>query len=165
MVSIQWGAWSGVGMVASSAAVLARMQRSGIKAVTPAAGLQALQAILPAALGTVSPCHALIAALRDTVRTLKLIQHKLFDQCYHSHQPARMQRCTLYGCRLRQSPFVGRSSLPRHRVGHSCTATLQQGPQLLCSCQAKFLLQIAMPVLMQSSMQQVSLSLSTPTAS
>lgn len=72
VVSIQWGAWSGVGMVASSAAVLARMQRSGIKAVTPAAGLQALQAILPAALGTVSPYHALIAALRDTVCTLKL---------------------------------------------------------------------------------------------
>ena len=72
MVSIQWGAWSGVGMVASSAAVLARMQRSGIKAVTPAAGLQALQAILPAALRTVSPYHALIAALRDTVCTLKL---------------------------------------------------------------------------------------------
>ena len=72
VVSIQWGAWSGVGMVASSAAVLARMQRSGIKAVTPAAGLQALQAILPVASGTVSPCHALITALRDTVPTLKL---------------------------------------------------------------------------------------------
>ena len=55
VVSIQWGAWSGMGMVASSAAVLARMQRSGIKAVTPAAGLQALQAILPVASGTVSP--------------------------------------------------------------------------------------------------------------
>lgn len=54
MRSIQWGAWSGVGMVATSAAVLARMERSGISAVDPRMGLQALQSILIVSSSTVS---------------------------------------------------------------------------------------------------------------
>ena len=44
--SIQWGAWSGMGMVATSAAVLARMQRGGISAIVPLMGLHALHSIL-----------------------------------------------------------------------------------------------------------------------
>lgn len=40
--SVQWGAWGGVGMVASSTAVLGRMRRAGIATVSPAAGLAAL---------------------------------------------------------------------------------------------------------------------------
>ncbi|CAL8465604.1 g5140 [Coccomyxa elongata] len=44
--SVQWGAWSRVGMVAASRAVLARMQRSGIGSVTPAAGLIVLSTLL-----------------------------------------------------------------------------------------------------------------------
>lgn len=46
--SVQWGAWSGVGMVASSRAVLARMQRAGIGSITPAAGLTVLSTLLAA---------------------------------------------------------------------------------------------------------------------
>ena len=41
-------------MVATSAAVLARMQRSGISAVTPLEGLHALQSILLVQASTVS---------------------------------------------------------------------------------------------------------------
>lgn len=41
-VSIQWGAWSGLGMVASSAAVQRAMQRTGVGMVAPGAGLGAL---------------------------------------------------------------------------------------------------------------------------
>ncbi len=44
--SVQWGAWSGVGMVSASRAVLARMQRAGIASVTPAAGLHVLSTLL-----------------------------------------------------------------------------------------------------------------------
>ena len=46
--AVQWGAWSGVGMVAGSAAVLGRMRRAGVAAVTPAAGVGALAALLAA---------------------------------------------------------------------------------------------------------------------
>lgn len=53
--SIQWGAWSGVGMVATSAAVLAHMERSGISPVAPKMGLRALQNVLCASCSTVSP--------------------------------------------------------------------------------------------------------------
>jgi hypothetical protein len=44
--SVQWGAWSGVGMVAYNKAVLARMRRGGIGSVTPAAGLAVLSTLL-----------------------------------------------------------------------------------------------------------------------
>lgn len=44
--TVQWGAWHGVGMVAGNAAVLARMRRSGIGTVGPAAGLRALACVL-----------------------------------------------------------------------------------------------------------------------
>lgn len=47
--AVQWGAWSGVGMVAGSAAVLGRMRRAGVAAVAPAAGVAALAALLAAA--------------------------------------------------------------------------------------------------------------------
>ena len=47
--SVQWGAWSGVGMVASSEAVLGRMRRAGIDAISPTAGLAALASLLAAA--------------------------------------------------------------------------------------------------------------------
>ena len=57
--SIQWGAWGGVGMVASSAAVLVRMERGGISAIAPAMGLRALQGILLSTVSTVSPCCGL----------------------------------------------------------------------------------------------------------
>ena len=39
---MQWGAWHGVGMVASSEAVLSRMRRSGVSTLSPLAGLAAL---------------------------------------------------------------------------------------------------------------------------
>ena len=48
-VSVQWGAWHGVGMVASSEAVLSRMRRSGVSTVSPLAGLAALGAVLHSA--------------------------------------------------------------------------------------------------------------------
>ena len=44
--SVQWGAWASVGMAAKSPAVLARIRRSGMGAIEPAAGLAALHAIL-----------------------------------------------------------------------------------------------------------------------
>ena len=46
--SIQWGAWSGLGMAAQSAATLARIARSGMGLITPAQGLGALQNVLNA---------------------------------------------------------------------------------------------------------------------
>lgn len=47
--SMQWGAWSEVGMVAGSHAVQRAMGRAGIGMVTPASGLDALGAVLRAA--------------------------------------------------------------------------------------------------------------------
>lgn len=44
--SVQWGAWSGIGMVAANAAVLQRMERGGIQTVDPAMGLAVLSHIL-----------------------------------------------------------------------------------------------------------------------
>lgn len=41
-VSLQWGAWSSIGMVSSSVAVQRAMERSGIGMVTPSAGLAVL---------------------------------------------------------------------------------------------------------------------------
>ncbi|CAL5223543.1 g6075 [Coccomyxa viridis] len=52
--SIQWGAWSSLGMVATSAAVLARMQRGGITAIVPLMGLHALHSILGIGSSTVA---------------------------------------------------------------------------------------------------------------
>ena len=46
--AIQWGAWSSVGMAASSPATLARIQRSGMGVLAPAMGLAALQAVIGA---------------------------------------------------------------------------------------------------------------------
>ena len=43
---MQWGAWAGVGMAAASQLALARIARSGMGAIAPAAGLAALQATL-----------------------------------------------------------------------------------------------------------------------
>ena len=68
-----------------------------------------------------------------------------------------MLSLALHGCRSRRSLFVGRSSLPRHRAVRSCTATLQQGLQRLCSCQPESLPQLQPSVLMHSSLEQVSL--------
>jgi hypothetical protein len=44
--SIQWGAWSGVGMAAQSSATLARISRSGMGMIAPVQGLRAMEAIL-----------------------------------------------------------------------------------------------------------------------
>ena len=43
---MQWGAWAGVGMAAASPLALARIARSGMGVIAPAAGLAALQATL-----------------------------------------------------------------------------------------------------------------------
>lgn len=43
---IQWGAWAGVGMAARQEAVLARIVRSGMGVIYPAAGLHALEQII-----------------------------------------------------------------------------------------------------------------------
>ncbi len=47
--TVQWGAWASVGMAAASAAALARIRRSGMGVITPAAGLALLQRLLSAA--------------------------------------------------------------------------------------------------------------------
>lgn len=47
-MSMQWGAWHAVGMVASSAAVLSRMRREGVGTLSPVAGLTALGRVLHA---------------------------------------------------------------------------------------------------------------------
>ena len=44
--SIQWGAWSSVGMAHGNTAVLARVEKSGLGVVAPPRGLAALQAVL-----------------------------------------------------------------------------------------------------------------------
>ena len=44
--SIQWGAWASVGMAHGNAAVLARVERSGMGVVVPTRGLAALQSVL-----------------------------------------------------------------------------------------------------------------------
>ena len=44
--SIQWGAWAGVGMAHGNAAVLTRVERSGMGLVLPAKGLEALLTVL-----------------------------------------------------------------------------------------------------------------------
>jgi len=46
--SVQWGAWQGVGLVATSAAVLGRMRRSGMGTLRPWIGLYALGRLLQA---------------------------------------------------------------------------------------------------------------------
>lgn len=46
--AVQWGAWSSVGMVAGSAAVLGRMRRAGVATVAPSNGLGVLAAVLAA---------------------------------------------------------------------------------------------------------------------
>ena len=45
-VSVQWGAWSGVGMAANNAAAMARIRKSGMGLVSPKKGLQALIEVL-----------------------------------------------------------------------------------------------------------------------
>ena len=40
--SIQWGAWGVSGMAAEDASLAARLERSGLRLLSPAAGLQAL---------------------------------------------------------------------------------------------------------------------------
>ena len=44
--SVQWGAWSGAGMAASSPQLLAKLARQGYAAIAPAHGLQALAHML-----------------------------------------------------------------------------------------------------------------------
>ncbi len=44
--SVQWGAWAGVGMAHGNAAVLTRVERSGMGLVQPVRGLEALLAVL-----------------------------------------------------------------------------------------------------------------------
>lgn len=44
--SVQWGAWAALGMASANAALLARIERSGMGVINPARGLAALQAIL-----------------------------------------------------------------------------------------------------------------------
>ena len=42
VTSVQWGAWAGAGMAAADAALSAKLQRAGLKLVTPLKGLSAL---------------------------------------------------------------------------------------------------------------------------
>ena len=44
--AVQWGAWSGIGMVAANAAVLQRMERGGLQTVHPTMGLAILSRTL-----------------------------------------------------------------------------------------------------------------------
>lgn len=44
--SVQWGAWAGAGMAASTPALLVKLQRRGYAAVQPAAGLAALHGLM-----------------------------------------------------------------------------------------------------------------------
>lgn len=54
--SVQWGAWTGLGMAATNTAVHRAMQRSGVGMLQPAQGLAVLQQ-LAAALPTNAPAH------------------------------------------------------------------------------------------------------------
>ena len=45
---MQWGAWGAVGMAAQNATALARIQRSGMGVIQPAAGLDLLRSLLSA---------------------------------------------------------------------------------------------------------------------
>ncbi len=45
-VSIQWGAWSGIGLAAQRSAVLARIERSGLGVLKPVHGLSLLHTLL-----------------------------------------------------------------------------------------------------------------------
>ena len=47
--AVQWGAWGATGMASANAAALARIQRSGMGVIAPAAGLAALRAVLSSA--------------------------------------------------------------------------------------------------------------------
>ena len=47
--SIQWGPWAGVGMAHANAALLARIEKSGLGLVVPHRGLEALQEVLSGA--------------------------------------------------------------------------------------------------------------------
>ena len=49
-VSVQWGAWAGGGMVSQDRSTALRVERMGMGLVGPAAGLAALQALLPSTL-------------------------------------------------------------------------------------------------------------------
>ena len=42
VTSMQWGAWAGAGMAAADATLSAKLQRAGLKLVTPLKGLSAL---------------------------------------------------------------------------------------------------------------------------
>ena len=43
---MQWGAWASVGMAAQSTTVVARIERSGMGVIKPAAGLELLRSML-----------------------------------------------------------------------------------------------------------------------
>ena len=45
-VSLQWGAWAGVGMAASDASLLTKLRRQGYGVIQPVTGLKALRAVL-----------------------------------------------------------------------------------------------------------------------
>lgn len=73
-MSMQWGAWHAVGMVASSAAVLSRMRRAGVRTLSPVAGLTALGRVLHA--GDAAQVH------HSRRKTLHCCQNKAPALCH-----------------------------------------------------------------------------------
>lgn len=59
-MSVDWGAWAGAGMAARAG--LARMERLGVGAITPSAGLAALGRLLTCC-HTGEPCSQAIACV------------------------------------------------------------------------------------------------------
>jgi NADPH:quinone reductase-like Zn-dependent oxidoreductase len=62
-VSVQWGAWSGGGMAAADAQTAARVERMGMRLISPAAGLAALEGVLAAVSNAPTAASPVIAAV------------------------------------------------------------------------------------------------------
>ncbi|KAK9834736.1 hypothetical protein WJX74_008822 [Apatococcus lobatus] len=81
--SIQWGAWGGSGMAAEDASLAARLERSGLRLLPPAAGLQALGLLL-------KPIQMASAFFTDVAITqappAELHQQEPTVTLHHAHQ-------------------------------------------------------------------------------
>lgn len=94
--SLQWGAWSEVGMVSSNAAVHRAMERSGIKLVTPQMGLDLLHALMS---GAVVKATAVVAVpfmwfkfLKGSSRYVKLAYYAEFvEERVHDSEVAPVE--------------------------------------------------------------------------
>lgn len=75
--SIQWGAWGSVGMAAASPAALARIARSGMGVIPPAAGLAALHAALAGFATLDSAAHPLAELVASPFDWAALLRERM----------------------------------------------------------------------------------------